>query len=166
VRGVADFSAASRVHVVCHCGDCSAYARHLGREGAIEIVQMTPAQVRIIEGAEQLRCLRLTERGLTRWFTACCGTPLANTVRSPRAPFVGVMRCVLVTDDEALLGAKVHVNGGRRTPLAVVLRAAWFLIVGFIARRHRPSPFFDAKGELVARPEVLTRSGAAPEHVP
>src|ERR1041384_2037707 len=70
--GSLDLSRPSRVHVVCHCGDCEAYARHIGNAHANQIVQATPAQVKLLAGAEHLRCLRLTPRGLTRWFAACC----------------------------------------------------------------------------------------------
>ena len=123
---------------------------------------MAPSQIRITEGIEQVRCLRLRENArLTRWFTACCGTPLANTSRFARVPFVGLMRCVLATDDESLLGRTVHANGGKRTPLSVVLRSAWFLLVSFVTGGHRPSPFFDANGALIVQPEVLCKASAS-----
>ncbi len=118
---------------------------------------MAPSQIRITEGIEHVRCLRLRENArLTRWFTACCGTPLANTSKYPRVPFVGLMRCMIATDDDTVLGRTVHANGGQRTPFAVILRSAWFLLVSFFTGAHRPSPFFDASGALIVQPEVLT----------
>src|SRR4051812_48258293 len=91
VLGSVDFSRPSRVRVVCHCDDCGAYARHIGNQQAIQIVQATPDQVKINAGTEHLRCLRLKKGGLTRWFAGCCMTPLANTSRYAWMPFVGVM---------------------------------------------------------------------------
>jgi len=156
VRGSVDFSRPSRVRVVCHCGDCAAYARHIGDERATQIVLATPNQIQIRSGKENIRCLRLTERGLTRWFTACCKTPLANTSRHAWMPFVGLMTCVLHVEHETVLGPPTHANGSHPTPWRTVLRSLWTLTLGFLLRRHRPHAFFDAKGKLLAEPEVIT----------
>lgn len=155
VRGSVDFSRSTQVHVVCHCGDCSAYARHIGNDLATQIVQATPQQVKLVTGIEHLRCLRLTERGLTRWFAGCCMTPLANTSRHAWMPFVGVMTCALDTDDETLLGPPSHANGSYPTPWRTILRSAWSLLLGLLFRRQRPNAFFDANGETLARPEGI-----------
>jgi hypothetical protein len=161
VRGTADFSRPSRVHVICHCGDCRAYARHLGRDDAREIVQVAPSQLRITHGMDRVRAVRL--RGLVRWYAECCKTPIANTARSPRVPFAGLMRTLIVTGDETVFGRAVQANGGRRTPLGVVFRAAWFLVVSFFARRQTPSPFFDARGVIVVEPVQIANRAAETE---
>src|SRR5436309_3476922 len=109
VRGTADFSFASQVHVHCHCGDCRAYADWLGRDDAREVVQTTPARVRITSGASHVRCVKRSEKGLLRFYATCCKTPLANSTRGARAPFVGLMCCTLATRDDAILGTKVDV---------------------------------------------------------
>jgi len=157
VRGEADFSRPSRVRVVCHCVDCGRWVRHLGRDDANEVVQTVPAFVRITSGMEHVRCAKLRPNsGLRRWYTECCKTPLANTTGRAGVPFVGLMCAMLARKDDALIGAPHHVNGGNRTPLSVVLRAAWFLIAGIFRRRNRPSPFFDARGAIVREPIVLS----------
>jgi hypothetical protein len=153
VQGTVDFSRPSRVRVVCHCDDCGAYARHIGNDKATEIVQATPQQVRIRTGIEHLRCLRLTPRGLTRWFAGCCMTPIANTSRHAWMPFVGVMTSTLNTQDEALLGCASHANGPYPTPWRTILHSAWSLLLGLLLRRHRPNAFFDESGQILARPE-------------
>jgi hypothetical protein len=155
VLGSMDFSRPSLVRVVCHCDDCAAYARHIGSDQATQIVQATPDQVKIAVGTEYLRCLRLTDRGLTRWCAGCCMTPLANTSRCAWMPFVGVMRCVLDSENEALLGPARHVNGAHPTPWGTLLRSASSLLLGFLLRRYRPNAFFAENGEPVARPERL-----------
>lgn len=155
VSGKVDFTAPSLVRVICHCGDCRRYARQLGSDRATEIVQVAPDQVVIEAGAAQLRCLRLTSRGLTRWYSACCGTPLANTSRHAWLPFVGLMRAVIHSDDDALLGAAQPVNGAHPTPWRTALRSLRFLLAGFIWRRHRPNPFFDAAGALIVSPTLV-----------
>lgn len=135
--------------------------RHLGREDANEVVQSTPAFVRITSGMEHVRCARLSSRGrLRRWYTDCCKTPLANTSSRAGLPFVGLMCAMLSRKDDAIIGEAHHVNGGRRTPLSVVLRAAWFLIVSLFRGRSRPSPFFDARDAIVKEPIVLSAGDA------
>lgn len=119
-------------------------------------MQATPAQVQILVGTEHLRCLRLTKSGLTRWFTDCCRTPLANTSRHTWMPFVGLMVAALDTEDETLLGPSVHANGTSPTPWKSVLRSCWALLVAFLLRRHRPNAFFDERGEPVAQPKVVS----------
>jgi len=154
VLGSVDFSRPSRVHVICHCGDCAAYARHIGNAEATQIVQAAPADVQILIGIEHVCCLRLTERGLTRWYAGCCMTPLANTSGHARMPFVGVMRCVLRPEEEPLLGPPTHVNGSYPIPWSTILRSVWALTLSLLLRRHRPNVFFPA-GKLLARPEVV-----------
>jgi hypothetical protein len=157
VRGEADFTHASRVRVICHCGDCQRWVRHLGRDDANEVVQTVPAFVRITFGMEHVRCAKLRpSSGLRRWYTECCKTPLANTTSRAGVPFVGLMCTMLTRKDDAIIGQPHHVNGGKRTPLSVVFRAAWFLIAGFFRGHSRPSPFFDARGAMAREPTVVS----------
>lgn len=161
VRGEADFEHASHVRVICHCGDCERWVRHLGRDDANEVVQTVPAFVRITSGIERVRCARLRSKsGLRRWYTECCKTPLANTASRAGVPFVGLMVTMLAKKDDTIIGQPHHVNGGRgRTPLLVVLRAAWFLVASIFRGRARPSPFFDARGTIVREPAVISGDG-------
>ena len=156
LSGSVDFSRPSRVRVVCHCGDCGAYARQIGSAQATQIVQATPDQVRILAGSKHLRCLRLTKNGLTRWFAGCCMTPIANTPGRAWIPFVGLMTGVLETEDEAMLGPATDVNGSHPTPWKTILRSVWALLFGVLLRRHRPHAFFDGNGKTLAQPEVLS----------
>ncbi|MBB3063117.1 DUF6151 family protein [Microbulbifer rhizosphaerae] len=83
--------------LVCYCDDCQAFARYLGREkeiadqnGGTDIFQLPPSRIEISKGKEQLRCMRLTPKGMNRWYTDCCKTPIGNTV-SGGMPFVGMI---------------------------------------------------------------------------
>lgn len=150
-----DFSRRSRVRIICHCGDCQSYARHLGNSLANQIVQVTPDQIRIHVGKEHLRCLRLTEGGLTRWYAGCCKTPVANTSRRAWVPFVGLMNCSIDADDEVLLGPPTPANGPHPVPWSTVFRSVRELLLGILLRRHRPHPFFDDRGKPIVQPEVI-----------
>ncbi|WP_437679234.1 DUF6151 family protein [Sorangium sp. So ce131] len=80
---------------VCYCDDCQAFAHHLGRadlldeHGGSDIVQVAPSMVSFDRGSELAAAVRLTPKGLYRWYASCCKTPLGNMV-SPRLPFLGI----------------------------------------------------------------------------
>jgi hypothetical protein len=46
----------------------------------------SPAHVKLGAGTDALRCLRLSDKGVLRWYTDCCRTPIGNTAASPRFP--------------------------------------------------------------------------------
>jgi hypothetical protein len=66
---------------VCYCSDCQAFAHFLGQpseildaQGGTDVIQTRPANVTFTQGQSALACMRLTERGLLRWYAACCNT--------------------------------------------------------------------------------------------
>lgn len=164
------------------CDDCQAFARYLGRHetvldrnGGTDVYQTTPSQVTIADGADRLACVRLSDKGLLRWYTSCCNTPVANTMASWRVPFASILHPFMDhqadghTRDEALgpIRARIHARFGHgelpadsqaRASLGVILGALRFLAGGLIRGRHRPSPFFDAATRSpIAQPTVLSR---------
>ena len=97
VRGlVTNLSPATVNRVVCYCEDCQAFLHRLGRadllmpHGGTDIVQIAPASLAFVQGKERIVGLRLTPKGLYRWYASCCKTPLGNTL-SPAIPFVGII---------------------------------------------------------------------------
>jgi hypothetical protein len=96
VRGiVADPSPRSVNRVVCYCDDCQAFLHQLGRadllngKGGSDIVQVAPAALGFTKGQHRIAGLRLTPKGLYRWYATCCNTPVGNTM-GPAIPFVGI----------------------------------------------------------------------------
>src|SRR5690606_22974042 len=91
---------------VCTCYDCQAFAKFLGKEslldqsGGTTILPSYPGDIRISEGTEHLRCLRLSYKGLYRWYADCCKTPLANA--NPDTAYVGVLKSWINMSDEEL----------------------------------------------------------------
>jgi hypothetical protein len=165
--------------VVCCCDDCQAFARFLGRDditdewGGTDIVPMPPARVRITQGTENLTCMRLSEKGLFRWYCAQCKTPIGNTVNA-RVPFVGLF-CNFIdlasdgrTRDEVLgrpagyamtkfATGKLPQNVQEYSRLRSFSRA--MLLVGkwWITQAGSPSPFFDERtGAPSVEPRILT----------
>src|SRR5258708_6588538 len=82
--------------VVCYCDDCQAFLHHLGRtdlldaHGGTDIVQVAPASLSFDRGNQRIAGLRLTPKGLYRWYASCCKTPLGNTL-GPAIPFIGII---------------------------------------------------------------------------
>ena len=178
VRGVAlGMSPATCTHIVCYCDDCRAFLRHLGREdlldahGGTGIVQITPARLRIEFGNDRIRCLRLGEKGMVRFHTACCNTPIGNTMGSAKVPFVGVPTAFFALDSEAhrrALGEPVGIHGKlalgtapagthAKVPFAVLAKTAKMMLRGLVQGAYAPSSLYDvATGSPVSPPRVLT----------
>jgi hypothetical protein len=88
-------SPANGDHIVCHCGDCQNFARHLGSEdrvlgpfGGTDLYQGRCAAFRFITGHDDLACIHLTEKPTLRWYASCCNTPMFNTYANSRMPYV------------------------------------------------------------------------------
>jgi hypothetical protein len=180
VRGeVTDVSPASGNRLICYCADCQAFARFLEQpgimdaEGGTDIFQVAPARLKITEGADALRCLRLSEKGLFRWYTDCCRTPVGN-VFSPRVPFVGILHPFMdhagdVRSRDDVLGKPIgyihgrYAIGGlpphahRSASIGTVARCARVVIGWWLAGLSTPSVFFDPKTKAPSvEPRVLT----------
>jgi hypothetical protein len=144
--------------VVCYCDDCQAYLHHLGRadlldpHGGTDVVQVAPASLVFEQGTDRIVGLRLTPKGLYRWYASCCKTPLGNTV-SPAIPFVGIIAQAFAASDETF-GRPIGAILGKfatGTPPAGSTKPNWGLyarairmVVGWrLTRRTWPHPFFD-----------------------
>lgn len=162
-------------HVECYCADCQTFLNHLKAEdyldaaGGTELFQTMPDAIRFTKGADNLRLLRLSPKGLMRWYAGCCDTPVANTMATPALPFVGA----ILRPGQAGFGPVVtHANvGSARRPVrqSGILRA----VVGVLTRAAaaklfrggRANPFFAPDGSPTVAPSVLTlaeRNAARP----
>ena len=92
--------------VVCYCDDCQAFLHCLLRadlldaHGGTDIIQIAPASLSFVQGKEHIVGLRLTPRGLYRWYASCCRTPLGNTL-GPAIPFVGIVAQAFESDTQS-----------------------------------------------------------------
>ena len=166
-------------HVVCYCDDCQAFARHLSggigildEWGGTRIYQTPPWHISIDKGKEQLQCLRLTPKGLYRWYTGCCNTPVGNTI-SVRFPFVGLFHSFMDKDEqtESQLGPikgyhKLESATGEipeeiqevGMPKRTTFNVLWRLIKWKFTGRNQPNPFFDPSGRSISKPRVLNQN--------
>jgi hypothetical protein len=171
VKGVVlDLAPDTANRCICYCHDCRAFAHHLGREdlldpyGGIDIVQVARGRVQIDEGVDQLRCLRLTSRGLYRWYLDCCKSPFANTL--PRVPFAGLSRALLDVSaaglpDPDLIHGGSAVGGlppgaSRGLSLRAVARPGKLFAIWMARGLGHPSALFDRSERPTVEPIVLS----------
>lgn len=160
VRGIlGDPSPRTVNRVTCYCDDCQAFAHQLGRadllneNGGSDIVQVAPAALSFTKGQDRIVGLRLTPKGLHRWYAKCCNTPVGNTM-GPAMPFVGLFAQVFdvpVVDDVigaptgAILG-KYAVGeapaGSSGISLRLMLAAIGKVIGWRLGGKTWPHPFF------------------------
>lgn len=130
-----------------------------------------PGRVRFAAGAGLLRCVRMSDRGLHRWYCGECKTPVGNTM-SARMPFVGLIHAIMdVADSDArdqAIGepiAHVQTQGaiGSLPPYPrdislprIIVRSVRLLATWKLTGAGTPSPFFDARGAPRTPPQVLT----------
>lgn len=161
---------------VCYCKDCQAYARFLGtpgvvdQDGGTQVVISLPRHVRFTAGVEVLACLSLGERGLLRWYASCCNTPIANTPRSPKVPYLGLIHSCLERGSSSIestfgrLRIAVNTESARRkvrsTPVASTMGVLGFIMAAFgdrLGGGYKHNPFFTADTRIpVRRPRVLS----------
>jgi hypothetical protein len=162
VRGQLDCSGVSN-RGICYCTDCRAFANFVDRNGKIlderggtEIVQLA-----------HLAAVRLSDKGLIRWYAACCKTPIGNTMATPKVGFIGVIHsCLdrsnmdrdfgtsiaLMNTTNALDDAKLKQRG----LFGVIVRILWILFITRVSGRYKNSQLFDRLGVPRVRPRVLT----------
>jgi hypothetical protein len=182
VRGrLANASPAATSRVVCYCDDCQAFLHHIGRADLLDahagsdIVAVAPASLSIDHGTDRIVGVRLTPKGLYRWYSSCCKTPLGNTL-GPEIPFVGIVVQAfegggLAPDDVfgepiGAIQGKYAVGdapkGSTRFNVRLALRAVGRMVAWRLAGQNWPHPYFDRATRAPSHP-VSTLSGAERE---
>lgn len=153
--------------LVCYCESCREFVERLGKTerlnaaGGSELLQVAPQEVTFTRGKENLRYLKITEKGPLRWYTSCCGTPMANTLGARWVSFASFQTWEM-SPKERLPDQIAHVNLkgalqrveeplGSVRPLiaAIVGRTLMSLLTG----GGRRNPFFGADGRPIAQRE-------------
>ncbi len=182
IRGVIDPASPSvGRRVVCMCADCQTYARWLGKEdeildesGGTDVYQTTPARIRIDEGREHIRCVRLSPKGPYRFYAGCCRTPLANQAAAAGMAFSGVLHPFMdhegagVSRDEAIGPIRSRIQAKHATgpapegshneinKLSLVGMAAG-LLWDRVKGEHVPNAFRNDDGTPLVEPEILSK---------
>jgi hypothetical protein len=162
---------------VCYCSDCQAFARFLKREheildefGGTSIIQTLPANVSFTEGVEHLSCMRLTAKGMLRWYAACCNSAIGNTLPTPNLSFIGLIHTCLDSDqtplDEAFGSIRMYINTQstirEHKPKSAGVLPGTLRLLGMMLRArldgsYKQTPFFFMEsGTPIVVPKVLT----------
>lgn len=169
-----DITPSSGTRINCYCGDCQSFANWLGNDGPIldqgggtDIFQIPVASLKITKGQDNIRCLRLKRKGLYRWYTSCCNTPIGNT-GSAAAPFIGLIHNFRDASDAAQdMTGPVLANiqfKAATGPLAsgvsgnqygALLRAIRKVVGWKLRGLNKPSPLFASDGKAVSKPLIV-----------
>ena len=171
-------TAAVAARAKCYCTDCRAFARFLGNEieildgaGGTEVAAALPSGLRFTQGLDHLACMSLSPKGIYRWYANCCRTPVGNTPRNPKLPYVGVIRACLDASPaelDAALGREhiaAHTKTAYRkvetTPAATawaVLRIGGKIVKARLTGSWKNNPFFvPGSADPVRTPLVISR---------
>ena len=157
---------------ICYGHDCQAFARFLGApettldaRGGADIMATAPRFVQFTVGTEKLRCMSLGPRGLLRWYSGCCRTPIGNIPRSPKLSCVGLVhRCLAGTPaakDIAFGPARLVLNPQSASGQVALMLLAMLKILrnvggSRLSGSFRQNPFFKAgTDEPIVPPQML-----------
>lgn len=165
--------------VVCCCADCQAFANHLNNElqvldeyGGTQIYQCAQSQLEFTQGKDKVTCLRLKPKGLTRWYTSCCETPIGNTVNNKMA-FVGIIHSFFAKSEnihdklgpnrayvqvQDAIGSPNYPFSSKKFGLKVTLKILFKIIRWKLKGMHQPSPFYDADGKRRRNAHIINNT--------
>ena len=158
------WSGAPSSRIVCYCKSCRDFAQNLGADniidpaGGSDLLQMPPDAFEITQGHDHLAWTKLTEKGPVRWYTTCCNTPIANTLGSPKVPFL-TLQTAYFQPPEATgpivarvnrKGATAHIEGEMGSMGAVLWAFGKRALKARINGSYKKNPFFDAQGAPIA----------------
>jgi hypothetical protein len=129
---------------------------------------MSQANVALTAGIDKVAAMRLTPKGLMRWYADCCRTPIGNTLGTSAMPFIGVVHAFIDAPSAALGPIRGRswaksAKGGRAAvpkdglPDAVMVASVLAKLLRWRLRGdHKRSAFFDAEsGKPLVEPRVL-----------
>ena len=161
---------------VCYCDDCQAFLHYLGRpdllddHGGTDVVQVPPSMIAFDQGLERIAGMRLSDKGMYRWYSSCCKTPLGNTM-TPSVPFIGMPLEIFrgAADarriDEIFGTPRVYVmgkfaiggapEGSTGFPLGHIVHVLAKVLGWKFAGKSWPHPYFDKATRLPKFPVAI-----------
>ncbi len=176
VQGVAaDVDPNAGTRLSCCCDDCQSFAHYLKRSrnvldqyGGTDIFQMPVANLKLTHGLREVSCVRLSAKGLYRWYAKCCQTPIGNTL-GPAAPFIGLIHSFIANvdaKDESLGKSRGYIQTKHAiesvpteamgSELKLIARSLVKMGLWKLRGLSKPSVFFDDDGSPIVTPEVLS----------
>jgi hypothetical protein len=161
--------------VICYCDDCQSFAHYLEHENAIldefggtDVVQLPLSHLKITKGSEHIQCLRLTSKGMFRWYAGCCKTPIGFTMAAG-VPFVGLIHNFVedAKNRDKYFGpalgrlqtkfatGELPAKKNQRSMLNIVAKSLFKLLIWKLRGFNKPSVFFNEKGNPIVEPKIL-----------
>ncbi|WP_100636000.1 DUF6151 family protein [Marinomonas sp. ef1] len=170
-------SAKMGTRITCCCDDCQAFAQFLDQEdnvldqyGGTDIFQIPVSYLTISEGKADVACIRLSSKGMYRWYAKCCNTPIGNTFGAG-GPFIGVIHSFMdntQTRDVNLGKSRGHVlTKFAKTPvpenlkgssLSINLTMVTKILSWKLKGLNKPSEFFNSHGQPICEPHILDKN--------
>ena len=162
--------------ITCCCDDCQAFSQFLGQEGNVldqyggtDIFQIPVSFLTITEGKSEIACVRLSPKGMHRWYAKCCNTPIGNTFGAG-GPFIGIIHSFMdkATTSEVDLGknrghiltkfAKTPVPENLKgSSLSINFRVVAKILSWKLKGLNKPSEFFNNNREPICEPQILDK---------
>jgi hypothetical protein len=162
--------------ITCCCDDCQAFSQFLGQEGNVldqyggtDIFQIPVSFLTITEGKSEIACVRLSPKGMHRWYAKCCNTPIGNTFGAG-GPFIGIIHSFMdkATTSEVDLGknrghiltkfAKTPVPENLKgSSLSINCRVVAKILSWKLKGLNKPSEFFNNNAEPICEPQILDK---------
>ncbi|MDG1738742.1 MAG: DUF6151 family protein [Paracoccaceae bacterium] len=168
--------------VTCYCKSCQTAANILGytetldKYGGTEVFQTVPSKITFLSGDDKLACLRLSPKGLLRWYASCCDAPLFSMPNANWYAIAGVNMARVDAANKDAFGKPVsfHATKSAQNPpidlkdfgvKRAFVRLTWRALKAAL-RRDSGKPFFTETGEIAVAPRVVTleeRRAATPD---
>lgn len=162
--------------LICYCRDCQAFAHYLEKDdsvldaqGGTDIFQTKPSRLTFTKGQNHIRSVKVTPKGIYRWYADCCRSPIGNTASTPDVPFVGLITAFISDqgqDKAAAIGpvrGGVNQEGAHGDPSALAKKVSPLAMAGMVAKMigaklkgDTATPFFDEDKNPLAEPTVLS----------
>lgn len=163
VQGSLEVHQNESFHVECLCCDCQQFSASIGNSdmlksyGGTELLQTYPSYVTITKGENNISALQVAPKGLWRYYTSCCQTPIGNMMNGNKIPFIGIpiyfMRFESETQKDNVLGPTMMKCFGRhaigkkpddahdRFPFSFMPKIIGFMLKGIFFKKYEPSPY-------------------------
>ena len=124
--------------------------------------------VALTSGIQNLACMSLSGKGVLRWYAKCCDTPIANTPRDWRLPYVGLIHsCLKKPLESSFPRVQMYVNtksakgkppSMRWSQITTLLGFMPKLLFARVAGTYEHTPFFSSSGAPIVEVKVLSRA--------
>lgn len=181
VKGIVESKYLKGYRAICLCDDCQAYAHYIQRadtldvNGGTDIIPVMPSHYTFQAGTENLKCVRLSGKGMFRWYASCCNSPMGNSMSSSVIPYVGVPARVFAKKNSAeqienefgpvreriqaqFAKGPLPSLSQKKVSFPFILRAIKLIVFAMLTGGGKSSPFLKKDGKPISEPYILSEN--------